>query len=113
MASGTFTGPAEGAYSFDHGRKAFYEKQDAERRAKELAERAARWIAGKMAGQEFTSLADLHHAASDLVTEVTDEQATAIRQGCVLIWLGQCDRDLGYRRCVERSGDTLTFLAAS
>jgi hypothetical protein len=113
---GTFTGPAESTWSQDHGRREFYAAQERARRAEDLAERAARWLAGQLAGLEFTTLAGLQEVAQQCAEhwhgEITAEQTTAIRQGCVLLWLGESTRDDQYRRVVERSEAGVRFAAA-
>jgi hypothetical protein len=114
---GTFTGPAESTWSADQGRREFYREQEQKRQEQELAERAARWLAGQLAGLEFQSLSGLQEVATQCAEhwhgEITEEQMTAVTQGALLLWLGQVDRDAQYRRCVERSEAGVRFTEAA
>ena len=115
MSGTTFNGVLSSG-TFDQGRAEFYRRQEQQRRAHELAERAARWLAGRLTGLEFTHLAGLTTVALECAEHwhggLTAEQTTAIRQGCVLLWLGEVQRDDQYRRVVERSEAGVRFAAA-
>jgi hypothetical protein len=117
MAHGTFTPVGQSTYAHDQGRAEFYRRQEQQRRAHELAERAARWLAGRLAGLEFTHLSGLTTVALECAEHwhggLTAEQTTAIRQGCVLLWLGEATRDDQYRRVVERSEAGVRFTEAA
>jgi hypothetical protein len=117
MAHGTFTPVGQSTYAHDQGRADFYRRQEATRRAHELAERAARWLAGRLAGLEFTHLAGLTTVALECAEHwhgaLTEEQVTAVRRGAVMLWLGECDRDSSYRLCVSRSEAGVRFTEAA
>lgn len=112
----TFNGVLQSS-TYDHGRAAFYRKQEQERRERDLAERAARWLAGTLGGLEFQSLAGLEEIALQAAThwhgEITEEQATAIRRACTLLWLGEVTRDASFRLTVSRTEGGLRFVAAA
>ena len=95
------------AHVYDHGAAAFYRQQDQERAERETAERAARWIAGKLAGHRFDSLAALERSVIDLVTVMQDGEpdasmAATIHRASVMLWTGEINRDSLYRLCVIR-----------
>jgi hypothetical protein len=111
---GTFTGPAESTYSHDQGKAAFYREQEQQRRERELTERVAGAIAGGLGGREFTTLVELHLAAHAWVQsqrDMTSEIELATARAAVLLWLGKHDRDSRYRRCVEKVGNVIRFVA--
>jgi len=114
--NGSFNG-INSPWTVDHAREQFYREQEEQRRRTEHTERSARWIAGKLVGQEFTSLADLERATVHVVETiqggpVDEEMAATIKRACVLLFMGLVDRDSMYRRTVERQGDTVRFTAA-
>lgn len=114
MAHGHFS--HHGPYAYDE-RAAFYRQQDDERRQRELTDRAARWIASKMAGHQFDTLAALERAVIDLVTtmqdgEPDDAMRATITRACVALWMGEVTRDAMYRLCVVKSETGVTFTAA-
>lgn len=117
MSHGTFNGPALSTYTKDWQREAWYAAQEQERRATEMGERAGRWLAGQLAGRDFATLAALHEAAIECAEArhggLDPEQDAAILRGCVLIWIGECDRDSLYRKCVERSETGIRFSVAA
>ncbi len=95
----------------------FYREQEAERTEQLRIESSARWIASKLSGQQFQSLPELQSAVISLVTTIIggtpdDDMLSTIKRACVLLWLGQCEFDLRYRRCVVKTETGVTFEAA-
>jgi hypothetical protein len=116
MAYGRFTtSGVTSPNTFDQGKAAFYRQQEESRREQEHAERSARWIAGKLAGHQYDTLAGMEAAVVEYVTEwqgdaPDDEMMGTIHRACVLLWMGEVDRDSYFRKAVERNANGVTFL---
>jgi hypothetical protein len=113
----TFNGALQ-SHTRDWQREEFYRMQEAERLTREHAERSARWIAGKLQGHQYDTLAAMERSVVELVTEwqqgePDEEMMATIHRACVLIWVGTVDRDAMYRRCVERSAEGVRFTVAA
>lgn len=113
----TFNGVLQ-SHTRDWQREEFYREQDRQRQEREHAERSARWIAGKLGGHQYDSLAAMERSVIEYVTEwqqdaPDDEMLGTIRKACTLIWVGEVDRDSRWRKCVERSETGVRFLGAA
>jgi hypothetical protein len=120
MSAGSFNGVFS-PYSRDWERDEFYARQDAERRERELVDRATHWLASKLVGQTFTSIEDLRFAAVQHVTEwqqgpLDDDMANVIKKAVTLLWIGAIANSLvtvePVRAVVTHDPRSTTFIAA-
>jgi hypothetical protein len=115
---GTFTGPAESTYTFDHAKAASQRWLEEKRQREERQDRAERWLADRLSGLTFASFETLTTVALNTFQNyagrlATEDERRVLEDAARCLWAGV---SLRQRTALELDAvgyvQALTFRAA-